>query len=117
MTNVPSQCHLWQRTDLTLEGVAADLEIVETFESESHLSKHAMRCGQCGQLYFHMWCELTDWDEGDDQMYDVYVPVPDRAEIDRLRTIEPPPASFDILEVVPRLQSDRSFTLRWVGKE
>ncbi len=78
-------------------------------------SRNLLQCKDCGQLYFHVWFELVDWDEGDDRMHDFYIPITTKAEIDRLKDVLPPPRSLDLLDYVPRLQVGPAPEVSWVG--
>ena len=72
-----TRCHL-RLSMPTAAEIADALELVQSFVDESHLIKNLHQCRDCGQLYFHVWFELLDWDDGDDRMYDFYIPVAPR---------------------------------------
>jgi hypothetical protein len=116
LSDDPTRCHLWSDEGLTAAAVAGALEPVLAFASESHLTKSLRQCKSCGQLYFHVWFELVDWDDGDDQMCEFYIPVTSRAEIERLTEMPPPPTSLALLDVFPRLQIGNSLQVTWAGK-
>jgi hypothetical protein len=112
----PTRCHLWQSKKLTPAEVAGALELVQSFASENHLSKSLCQCKICGQLYFHVWFEVIDWDDGTDPMYDFYIPVTTQTEIERLKEAPPPPMSIELLEFLPRLQIGNSSAVTWAGQ-
>jgi len=111
-----TRCHL-RLSKPTAAEIADALELVQSFVDESHLIKNLHQCRACGQLYFHVWFELLDWDDGDDRMYDFYIPVTTKAEIDRLREVMPPPQSIDLLECRPRLQVRPGSEASWAESE
>jgi hypothetical protein len=116
----PTSCHLWRIDAMLEKDLRTALDSVETLADESHLTKTLYRCKTCGQLYVDIWYELIDWNDGDDQSYELYVPVAGQPEIDRLKTLTPPPMSLDLLAIVPRLQSDAGGAdrqVRWVRTE
>ncbi len=115
----PTQCHLWQNENLQPADIDEALELVETWDDESHHSKHLCRCKTCGQLYVDAWCELIDWDDGDDKAYTFYIPVQTEAEIEQVKKAPPIPASLDLLAFFPRINEDRDGGTRkvaWIGK-
>jgi hypothetical protein len=120
MASNPIGCHLWRIDDMSEEELRAALEQVENVADESHLTETLYRCKACGQLYFDIWYELLDWETGDDTSYEIYVPVADSDEIERLKQLKPPPISLDFLSIVPRLQRDAtgaSCRFRWVRNQ
>jgi hypothetical protein len=109
-----TNCHLWRIDTVPEEEFRAALERVETVTDTSHLTKALYRCTNCGQFYFGIWYELIDWDEGDDQSYEVWAPVSSDDEIERLKRMLPPPMSLDLLALSPRLQIEATGRVRRV---
>ena len=115
----PTQCHLWQSENLRPEDVDDALEVVATWADESHHSKHLCRCKTCGQLYVDVWCELIDWDDGDDKTFTFYIPVQSESDFEQVKRAAPPPMSLDLLAFFPRINEDREGGVRkvaWIGK-
>jgi hypothetical protein len=115
----PTECHLWQSESLRPEDVDDALELVETWTDESHHSKHLCRCRRCGQLYVNAWCEIVDWDDGDDQTFTFYIPVQSAADIEQVKAADPPPMSLDLLAFFPRINENwqgRARKVTWIGK-
>jgi hypothetical protein len=50
-------------------------------------------------------------------MYDFYIPVTTKAEIDRLKGVMPPPQSIELLECRPRLQVGPGAEASWAEGE
>lgn len=117
----PAPCHLWRIDGLPEAEFRAALQHVEDIADESHLTKALYRCKACGQLYFAVWYELIDWEGGDDQAYEIWVPVAGDDEIERLKQLMPPPMSLELLTVSPRLQfvgeAGAVRRVHWVGRD
>ena len=115
----PTQCHLWQSDNLQPEDIDGALEVVETWADESHHSKHLCKCKACGQLYVDIWCELVDWDDGEDKTFTFYIPVQTELDMAQVKKADPPPLSLDLLAFFPRINEDRGAGTRkvvWIGK-
>lgn len=74
-TTLPLHCHLWTKETLTREEIVSSLELVETYEDDSHEIRKLLKCKQCGQLYFYEFLEHIDWVAGNDAMYRQWIPV------------------------------------------
>jgi hypothetical protein len=113
----PTQCVLWEKPGLVVSA-KDHFEVVENFVDTSHLVRSLLKCRECGQLYFSEYCEMVDWDDGDDAQYSTYVPVSTEQEIAALKQ----GSTMEILFYAPRLQWDYpagagAATVRWIGKE
>ncbi len=104
----PIHCHLWQERTLTRDDL--DLESIVSFADESHFARSVVRCRRCGQLYVFQFYELVDWQNGNDAMSTVYVPI-EKDDIESMRRARP----VDLTQSTPRLQwcGDK---LKWVGQ-
>ncbi len=69
----PTQCHLWQKENLTREDL--DFETIKTYWDSSHFWRLLQKCKQCGQLYINDTIEFVDWEEGNDELYTTMIPV------------------------------------------
>jgi hypothetical protein len=98
----PTQCHLWDKENLTAKDLHDSFAVVERFVEEPHHSRSLRRCKECGQLYFHEFYEWVDWVNGNDPQYQTYIPVESRDEIETLLNA----TKFTLLAFSPRLQSD-----------
>lgn len=101
------QCHFWKSDHPNPQR--EEVEVVKSFEDESHWHRALLRCRDCGQLYFYEWYEEIDWVNGDDPWYQTWVPVEER-DIDGLvqTTI------WTIHEYVPRVVSDWRRESKWI---
>ena len=111
----PTQCVLWENPapGARFEG----FERLDTYVDDDHLSRHLLRCRECGQLYFYEFYEWIDWEGGNDPQYRTYIPVESDTEIEALKKASP----FELLKYFPRLQRDwpkeaPAPTVRWIGK-
>lgn len=78
-------CHLWTTPELTTADAGfPNLEIIKTYEEDSHNSRRLVRCVRCGQLYYKEFFEEIDWIGGEDPQYQTLVPVPDEATADAM---------------------------------
>jgi hypothetical protein len=103
----PTQCVLWDNPapGARFEG----FERLDTCVDDDHLSRHLLRCRECGQLYFYEFYEWIDWESGNDLQYRTYIPVESDTEIEALKKASP----FELLKYFPRLPAP---TVQWVGK-
>lgn len=113
----PMRCHLWKREGLTANDLRDAFEILETFESSSHLKRHLLRCKDCGQLYFYEFYEEIDWERGHDPQYQTYIPVETKDQIEALKATD----NYTLLRYTPRLQKDwpsdaERPQVEWVGR-
>jgi hypothetical protein len=111
----PRQCHLWIEEEPQVDPQA--LEVVRTFQDESHFVRRLLRCGECGQLYFYEFVEIVDWTQGNDAQYRTYVPV-EQNEVEELSKT----TALELLRYTPRIQRDWPKTAaqpvsRWVRKD
>ena len=112
----PRNCVLWKNPERVLARDGPNiLEIVETYEDESHWMQRLLKCRECGQLYYYEFYEFIDWEDGRDPQYRTWIPVESPDEADRLKKTH----MMDLLGVFPRLQSDfpkdaDAPLLRWV---
>ena len=103
----PVQCHLWRKESIAPGDL--DFKTIETYYDSSHLTRSLLQCNQCGQLYYHEFYEIVDWEGGNDQMFDTYIPVDsDKAALEKLNN----KSFFELLGVFPRLQHDKD--IRWI---
>jgi hypothetical protein len=98
----PTGCILWREPERIESDRAAFFECLETFEDDSHLTRHLFKCRECGQLYFYEFYEEIDWDEGDDWQYWTYIPVTGDADVEMMLKESP----IGLLRFTPRLQRD-----------
>ncbi len=103
-TKIPTQCHLWQKENLTSYDLAIGdtFEVIKTYTDESHLIRSLVKCKQCGQLYFHEFYEEIDWENGKDPQYTTYIPIEDIEAADELNKTN----QLELLQFSPRLQND-----------
>lgn len=110
----PTQCILWNKSNLASADL--DFELVKTFTESSHFDRDILKCKECGQLYLHEFYEVVNFD-GDDDMYDTYIPIENKENIKILAETKEP---IELLEFSPRLQYDfkggKESPLRWIGK-
>lgn len=101
---IPTQCKLWQEERVTSEDIqlGSRFEILNTFEDDSHLMRHLLRCRDCGQLYFYEFYEWIDWSGGNDPQYRTFLPIESEEEASKLAKMAP----SELLQFSPRLQSD-----------
>lgn len=113
----PTQCHLWTAESLRPDNLHGVFEFLETYEDDSHLGRHLVKCRRCGQLYFHEFYEEIDWAKGNDPQYNTYIPVYSRDDIELLKKASAPTGLFDYS---PRLQSDwpsdNEARVYWIGR-
>ena len=95
----PTECILWARPE-ALKGEL--FEALEAYRDESHWSRGLFKCRECGQLYFHEFYEIADWDGGDDSQYSLYIPI-ESASAAAVLDKEPP---LGLMQYSPRLQRD-----------
>jgi hypothetical protein len=112
----PADCHLWKKKMLNSDDL--NFEAVCTYVDKSHFSRSLVRCVVCGQLYFVEFNEIPDLVEGDDTMYNTYIPVKTEAEAEELAAKSP----MELLQVFPRLQWDSPTRpghqeIEWIGRE
>lgn len=114
---IPSQCQLWQKEQVTSEDLqlSSRLEIIKTFEDDSHLKRHLLRCRDCGQLYFYEFYEWIDWVGGNDPQYRTFLPIKSEEEANKLAKMTP----SELLQWYPRLQYDwpadaERPSIRWI---
>ncbi len=86
---IPEECVLWRTEELSLKGMLAPLALVRTYEDSSHLSRHLLRCTECGHLYFKEFYEVVDWGGGNDGQYVSLIPVDDEASADAMSEMDP----------------------------
>lgn len=100
----PSQCHLWQKQNLSMSDVNLKdgFTRLTTFEDESHLIRSILQCTDCGQLYFYEFYEVIDWEHGNDPQYRTLIPVTSSEDAEQLNKLPP----VELLQVFPRLQID-----------
>jgi hypothetical protein len=96
-----SDCHLWNKSDLTREELHRELNLVHIYQDDSHLIRKLLNCKQCGQLYFYEFYEEIDWSEGNDPQYCTWIPVDDPESGAALNTL----SVFEIL-AYPSIRSD-----------
>lgn len=113
----PTQCHLWNKTELTDEDFNDTFDVVRTYSEDSHFSRRLVKCKHCEQLYLKEFYEEIDWVDGDDPQYITYIPVKDEREAEVLNLAN----LWKIQTFIPKLNRDwpkgelkRTY---WVGKE
>lgn len=103
--NIPTQCHLWHKNDLSSNDVSLPevFDLVRRFETDDPHTLHSLlRCRDCGQLYFFEFTEWIDWEGGNDPQYCTWVPITEESDAEDLNTH----SSFGLLSYIPRLQKD-----------
>jgi len=75
--NVPRECHLWTKPGITAGDIQTALVQVSLYEDDSHLIRTLLKCRLCGQLYFHEFYEIVDWEQGNDAQYSSWIPIDD----------------------------------------
>lgn len=99
----PLDCQLWK-----IEGKDKNLnlrellDIVKTYEKESHVVRELLKCSECGQLYFYEFYEEIDWENGNDPQYRTAIPVESEDQADKMAKM----SQVEILKFSPRLQND-----------
>jgi len=83
-TTGPTECILWKTDVLTIEQLLEILDLVTTYEDDSHLIRMLLRCKECGHLYFREFYEEIDWQEGKDAQYWTWIPVDDQESAENL---------------------------------
>ncbi len=96
----PTKCILWNKKDLTQADLS--FERIKTFTESDHFDRTVVKCKECGQLYFHEFYEVDNFDR-DDDMYDTFIPVETEEEIKILSETKEP---LGLLKYSPRLQND-----------
>jgi hypothetical protein len=108
----PTQCVLWEQPERLNGGGFGELfKTIACYEDSSHLTRYLYECHECGQRYFYEWCEMVDWDEGNDKQYTTFIPVRTKAEITALKQA----STIELLCYSPRLQRDGD-KIVWIGK-
>jgi hypothetical protein len=108
----PTQCVLWEQPErLNAGGFGELFKTIARYEDSSHLTRYLYECRECGQRYFYEWCEMVDWDEGNDKQYTTLIPVRTKAEITALKQA----STIELLCYSPRLQRDGD-KIVWIGK-
>ena len=92
-------------------------DVVEQYAHESHWAQSLLRCRKCNQLYYFVFREEIDWDDGDDPQYSTYIPVESKTVAEQLKKL----TSLELLAVVPRLHKDfpkaaKKPNVYWIGK-
>jgi len=105
----PTQCILWENPDSLTGKFSELLEIVETYEDTSRLTRSLYKCRECGQLYFHEW---YDWHEDRHKRYPTLIPVRTPEEIAALKQT----SVFKLITYLPCLQLDGGKP-RWTSKD
>jgi hypothetical protein len=108
----PTQCVLWEQPErLNAGGFGELFKTIARYEDSSHLTRYLYECRECGQRYFYEWCEMVDWDEGNDKQYTTLIPVRTKAEITALKQA----STIELLCYSPRPQRDGD-KIVWIGK-
>lgn len=108
----PAGCHLWEMVNLSRGDL--DFEVVETYQSSSHLGRCLLKCRHCGQLYYYEFYEVVDWEGGNDDQYVTYIPIPANRElIENLNKR----SAMELIGVFPRIQEEKGGEFKWNRKE
>lgn len=83
-TTEPTECILWKTDVLTIEQLCGILDLLTTYDDDSHLIRKLFRCKECGHLYFREFYEEIDWQEGRDGQYWTWIPVDDQESAENL---------------------------------
>jgi len=112
----PTQCHLWQKEDISKDEIFDSLEEIKTYTKDSHFSRRLMKCKDCGQLYLREFYEEIDWVDGEDPQYWTHVPVNDEDDAKLVNGAN----RFEIQIFSPRLNYDwpkeGPQKVYWVGR-
>jgi hypothetical protein len=84
-----------------------NLAVLRRIVDESHFIVNLRRCGGCGQRFVSVFCESTNWANGDDLHDDLLVPVSE-AEAEALVAAE-----HGVEAAVRRLSPRRHLVSRW----
>lgn len=96
-----STCHVWNHPEITSDQIKISLEVIKTYQDESHLIRYLKKCRTCGQLFFYEFSEEIDWVGGNDPQYRLWIPVNDQKSADELSHF-----TTGELQKFPRLVSD-----------
>jgi hypothetical protein len=88
-TTQPTECILWKTEKLSIEQVRGCFQLVTVYEDDSHLTRKALRCKECGHLYFYEFYEEIDWSEGKDAQFITWIPIDDLESGEELRKLSP----------------------------
>lgn len=97
----PTQCALWTAEPPARDMLYDLLDRVEVYEDDDHLRHSLLRCRECGQLHFKEFYEVPDYADGNDGIYQTWIPVAD-AESARLLARQ---SIYDILKY-PAIRTD-----------
>lgn len=72
----PTRCLYWKNAVAVRRGTLQErFELVETYRKEDQSWQYLLQCRECDQLYFMDFREETDWANGNDPQFTVYIPV------------------------------------------
>lgn len=108
----PTQCVLWSKENMTVTDI--NFEIKKRFLNSDYLKRNLLKCRECGQLYFHEWCEHINLNH-DAYMYETYIPVETEDEI---QTLAQTASSAELRCFLPQLHgsftNNISESLQWI---
>ena len=79
---VEVKCHLLNEEELDSDTLGLDR--FESVVDSSHFAVDLCRCHDCGQVYVEVFWEIVDWNAGNDDMWQFYVPLSED-ELSRFR--------------------------------
>src|SRR5690242_11136001 len=106
----PTQCALWKTPQLINDQ--SFLEGLETFSDEEHFREFLLKCHECGQLYYYLFYEETNFSGGEDTLEVNYIPVESDEEIEALKKAR----LWEIHSVFPRLVKDSGRAVWVMGR-
>jgi hypothetical protein len=69
----PASCVLWNEPERLRD---LRMETMTVFEDDGHFRRALLKCPECGQLYFYEMREEADFEDGQDPVARLYIPVP-----------------------------------------
>jgi hypothetical protein len=107
----PTCCVLWNEPERLRD---LRMETVTVFEEDVHFRRALLKCPECGQLYFYGMQEEIDFENGEDPVIRLYIPVPTGEHAAAFALA----ASQSLLRVRPILRNDwpadqKTSTIAW----
>ncbi len=113
----PTQCHLWQKQDLSSSDLdPKTFEVIKVFLDDDRLKRKLLKCKDCSQLYFYEFYEEIDYIGGNDPQYRTFVPVESKEQAEEISN----KSLWEIHTYFPRLlcdfpkDADRPISPKWV---
>jgi predicted kinase len=92
----------------------ASLNIIKTYEEDSHYSRRLVQCPICKQLFFKEFTEEIDWIDGEDPQFTVLIPVADTETSDAAILAKTQPSGPRFIIDWPK---DGPRKMYWQGRE